>query len=151
MTRAMGFAASLMAVVAVAACDSGPPDSPLAGTGWALLAIEEGGQAIQPPPAADPPTLTFSTEVAQDGIRRRLSGSGGCNNLVGSYRTAAPDTLRLGALATTRKACEPEVMEFELLLTRVLTEVTSYAVEGSVLVMTFGPNRVRFEGGPILP
>ncbi len=63
-----------------------------------------------------------------------VSGSGGCNNLVGEF-TAKDGGLQLGPLAMTRMACqEPAgVMEQETAVVKALESATSYTVEGDRL------------------
>lgn len=136
-----GVAAALV----VSAC-GGPsvPSSPLIDTQWEVVSMAESGQVYTPPPGSDVPTLLFTPEVVQDGVRRRLNGSGGCNLLAGSYLTAATDSLGVAALARTRKRCPPEVMGFETRLTRLLVDVTRFRINGSTLTMDHETGEITF-------
>ena len=130
-------------VVAACAGPSAPP-SPLIDTQWEVVSMAEVGQVYAPPPGSDIPTLLFTSEVVQDGVRRRLNGSGGCNLLAGSYLTAATDSLGVAALARTRKRCPPEIMEFETRLTRLLVDVTRFRINGSTLTMDHESGEITF-------
>lgn len=61
-----------------------------------------------------------------------VSGYAGCNRFTGSYRQNG-DTLVFGPLATTRKACAPDVMEREAWLLKALKTVRRIAVTPSEL------------------
>lgn len=142
------FATALVLGAAVSACGGGAPENPLEGTSWTLVSVQEGADTFLAPAAADVPGLTLTTEVVQDGVRRRLTGSGGCNFLAGSYRAAIGGTARLGALARTRKACPTDVMDFETRFTRVLADVTRFTLEGSKLSMASEGSTLTFERVP---
>ncbi len=60
--------------------------------------------------AADAPTASpQTTELTANFEGDRISGSGGCNRFTGSYQTES-STLSIGALASTRRACEQSIM-----------------------------------------
>jgi heat shock protein HslJ len=61
-----------------------------------------------------------------------VSGSAGCNRFSGPF-VADGDAVRLGPLATTRRACEPQVMEQERQLLAAVTQVTRYVIDGDRL------------------
>ncbi len=63
----------------------------------------------------------------------RMSGSGGCNNLMGSFTMAEPQRIRFGQLAATRMACPN--METEGLLSEVLETADSYDLVSDTLVL----------------
>ena len=64
----------------------------------------------------------------------RVSGTGGCNRLTGTYETSG-DTLRFGPLATTRMACEEAVMRRETAFLAALAATTRFELAGSSLVL----------------
>ena len=117
-------------VVAVAlsmlACDangSSPGTTPemtaaadLAGTSWTIVSV--GGV---PAAAAAPATLVFDAG-------RRVTGSTGCNSLNGAYSVDGP-SLAFGPLATTRRACEPPLMEQETAVLDALAGVAGWEVD----------------------
>jgi heat shock protein HslJ len=74
------------------------PPTTLAGTNWTFVSI--GGVAVAPD---QPTSLTFDGE--------RLSGSAGCNRIMGGYASDGK-TLTAGPLAATRMACHgPGMMQ----------------------------------------
>jgi copper homeostasis protein (lipoprotein) len=117
-------------------------DSPLRGTYWKLVRL---GDA--PAHAAEKrgePHLIFA-----DG-EPRVSGSGGCNRLTGSFEIDG-DKLRLGRMAVTRMAC-PTGMEQEQRFLQSLENVARYRVSASHLELLDASGAViaRFEAG-VLP
>lgn len=91
------------------------PPASLQGTNWYIASWSE-----SLPLGPQPLTLTFDDD--------RLGGSGGCNNFRGGFQTEG-DKLSIGdALASTRKACAPEVMAQEDLFLQILPHVQSYKI-----------------------
>lgn len=80
-------------------------------------------------------------------LNGRASGGGGCNKLMGSYSHAAPNTLRFGAMAGTRMACQPEIMAQEAALTAAFGRAHHYRITGETLVLLDDGDSVlaRFE------
>ena len=65
------------------------------------------------------PTKLYDKSVQADfdifvqfGSKDRAAGYGGCNRFTGGY-TTDEQTIRIGPLASTRRACVPEVMDME--------------------------------------
>jgi heat shock protein HslJ len=97
------------------------PRNPLLGE-WQVTAFNNGADAVTSPLAGTDIDVTF-------GIGS-VGGFAGCNSFSGTYGTNA-NLVRIGALATTRIACEQEVMDQE---TAFLA-----ALQGVALVETRGP------------
>ncbi len=105
---------ALSVVALLSACAVAPPGSPqsstptaaskvpqtppppvtlaLAGTEWSAFAIDGKPEVVNPKPK-----LRWLTAD-------KIAGTGGCNGFTGQS-TAAPDSLRLGPLASTGRAC----------------------------------------------
>lgn len=64
-------------------------------------------------------------EIAGDG---RISGTGGCNRIMGKARIAGA-TITLSPLATTRMACSPAVMDQERKFLAALEAVRSWRID----------------------
>ncbi|QJP13571.1 META domain-containing protein [Starkeya sp. ORNL1] len=64
-------------------------------------------------------------EIAGDG---RISGTGGCNRIMGKARVEGA-TITLGPLATTRMACSPAVMDQERKFLAALEAVRSWRID----------------------
>lgn len=126
-------AAATFLAITLAACSGGSPvsgtpsSSPvtdrLAGTIWKLLSV-----ADQPVPAGLSATLAFDAGQA--------SGSSGCNTFSGQYELTGPDSIRIGPLATTRKACPEPAMTFETTYLAALSAVTTWAVPADTPIGT---------------
>ncbi|MUL80365.1 MULTISPECIES: META domain-containing protein [unclassified Mycolicibacterium] len=91
------------------------PDRPLTGTTWQVTSLVS-AQAISTSVALEQskPTLT----IGDDGA---VSGSTGCNQITGHATVSgSPAVVEFGPLATTRKACPPDVDQVEQAVLRVL-------------------------------
>jgi len=93
----MALASLALLALATTACGSGISlDEPIEGPSWRLVQLGE-----QPVPlGADP---RGDAQVRFDGAGR-VSGSGGCNRMSGTYQRSGAN-LRVGQLAATKMAC----------------------------------------------
>ena len=90
------------------------------------IATQIGNTEIKTVPAASNiPSLQF------DASTQRVSGSDGCNRIMGSY-TAGKDTLNLSQMATTRMACMNNG-QLDQKFNEALSKVTHYQVYGKTL------------------
>ncbi|MBO6638268.1 MAG: META domain-containing protein [Roseitalea sp.] len=64
-----------------------------------------------------------------------ISGNGGCNNFTGSYEGGEDGALTVGPLASTKMACEAEVMTAETAFLAALGSASAYSVEGDMLML----------------
>jgi putative lipoprotein len=117
-----------LALQAVAQAAAQTPDAALENTYWKL--IEVAGQAARVSPGEREAHL-----LLLDG---RASGSSGCNKLMGSYTHVAPDSLRIGSLASTRMACPPELMAQESALAAAFARASRYRINGETLILLEG-------------
>lgn len=101
----------------------------LADTTWQVTAFNNGETAVVSVLEGTDANLTF----ADDGT---ISGSGGCNRILGSA-TFGDGTVEFGTLATTQMACAtPEgVMDQEMQIIAALESAATYSVEGETLEM----------------
>jgi putative lipoprotein len=115
-------------LVRVAAADA----APLAGTRWRLVAL--GDEPVRAADASRAPHLVFAVEGG------RLSGSDGCNRMVGGY---ALDGARLSfsGIGATRMAC-PESMEQAAAFARALHATAAHRVAGDLLELIDASGRV---------
>jgi heat shock protein HslJ len=100
------------------------PPPRLEGVLWEVTGYNNGRQAVVGPRNGTRLTVTF-----QDG---KISGSGGCNRFHGAFTTEA-GALRIGPLATTRMACEAEVMTQEQEFLRALESATKWDIVRGML------------------
>ena len=102
-------------------------DQSLAGTAWKVTAYHDGADAVVSVVTGSSPTVAFGADGA-------VSGSGGCNRLVGTF-TADDGAVTIGPLGTTKMACQTPtgVMEQEVALVAALESAATYAIEGDRL------------------
>ena len=104
-----------------------PSDPDLQNREWVLVEL-----LGEPVSRERPPTLRFDRATA------RLSGSDGCNRLMGSYRLREMNRLQIGEnMASTMMAC-PD-METPMQFTDALQQVDNYSIDNGELSL----NRAR--------
>lgn len=108
-----------------AAGDSQAASEALVGTYWKLMTL--GGRPV----AVADNQREAHLVLGQDG---RVSGSTGCNRLMGSY-TLQGDTLTFSQLASTRMACPAEMMALEQAWLTTLSDTAHYSISGQRLVL----------------
>jgi copper homeostasis protein (lipoprotein) len=101
----------------------------LGGVEWTLVELD--GTPLDLAGDERGPSLLLDLEESS------VTGSGGCNRVVGSF-ALAEDELRFGALATTRMACSEAVMKREQDFLAALARVTAYGLEEQSLVLLAG-------------
>jgi heat shock protein HslJ len=112
---------------------------PLENTYWKLTVLR--GALVE---TVDPQQ---EAHLILDPKEKRVSGSSGCNRLIGAY-TLIADRLSFGQMAGTRMAC-PKSMEQEQIFLQILPSVTSWRVIGQRLVLLddHGTFVAQFEAG----
>lgn len=111
----------------IAATAPRQPPQPLLGTTWKLK--ELAGQTI----VRTPPQQHDITLLLADG---RVSGSSGCNRMMGAYGTNGSSTLTFSQFAGTMMACQPADMELERQVLKRLSTVNGYRYDGQDLLLT---------------
>jgi putative lipoprotein len=103
---------------------------------WALVALGDGS----PPPAG---AQGRQATMRLDSGSPRVSGFAGCNRYSGSYLLSG-DSLRLGAIASTKMAC-PDGEALERVVLGLLPRVTTYVLTHQGLELRgFGGTLGRF-------
>ena len=110
--------AALAGAAVIAGCAAVAPPLPLQGTAWRLVGTEPGARAAQ--------------LLLQDG--GRVTGSDGCNRLMGAYDVAGT-SLRFGKLAGTRMAC-PQLGGRDAAFDAALGRVTQWRIDGRRLTLS---------------
>lgn len=101
----------------------------LAGTAWDVTGYNNGKQALV--------SLIIGTEITLNfGTDNRVSGSAGCNNYTGGFEST-DTTLKVGALASTQRACiAPEgINEQEAQYLAALQNSATYEIAGDTLTI----------------
>lgn len=100
----------------------------LADTTWNITAYNDGVSAVVSVLESAEANLTF----ADDGT---ISGTGGCNRVLGSY-TAGDGTISFGTLASTQMFCGADgVMDQEAAVIAALESAATFSIEGDMLEM----------------
>jgi heat shock protein HslJ len=137
-SRFLACTAIAVALACMAACaGTAAGDTPLRGTYWKLVRLGD-----QPAEAAEKPREAHLVFAADS---QRVSGSGGCNRVIGQF-TLEGDKLQIGRMAATLMAC-PTGMAQEQALVKALARVERYRIRGSHLELldAAGAVLVRFE------
>ena len=90
---------------------------------------------------------TTGTLTAPDGSHLAFDGESvyvatGCNNGFGSAESDG-DTVTIGVIALTLRACEPDLASWEQALATFLTGPLDYAIDGENLTLTNGEQTLR--------
>ena len=102
----------------------------LSGSAWKVTTF-----AGQTPLADHPITFEFDNEG-------NIAGDGSCNRFGGSCEIKG-DKIKIGPLRSTRRACEPEIMQQEQKFLALLTAATTWLIDGDVLILTAPDGEIR--------
>jgi heat shock protein HslJ len=119
----------LILSLAISACSAQRSEEPAASLigAWKLTSY---GPASSPTPAAEDTEagLTFN----EDGT---VAGNSGCNGFGGNY-TVEGAQVTFSEIVSTLIACEEPLMSQEEAVLKVLTDATTYQIEGNTLTLT---------------
>lgn len=115
---------------------------PFADGTWTLLRLVD-ARGVVTPQGPDAPTLTLTGTRFTTAEGTQVSGSTGCNTFTGRGVFTAT-TVRLGPLATTRRACTPEQNELETRYLTVLSRARGLSFSPRTLVLSSGRERLVF-------
>ena len=127
--NSLRLASLLLALALVPACLSNFGPAPIENVAWRL--VELFGEKVAVPEGAEAPSLRF------DGASQTVSGSTGVNRINGGYLLDG-DALHFGALASTRRAGPPELMELETRFLKALERTQSTRLDGNTLELREG-------------
>ena len=132
----MGALAALLLVTAGNA--PAGPDAALAGTYWRAVAID-GNPTVSLPKQREA-HLVFAAEG------NRVSGSTGCNRVVGTF-TQTAEVLRFSPMASTKMACPPNLDAQERAFLEAVQATAAAQISGNTLELkdAAGKVRLRFE------
>jgi putative lipoprotein len=105
---------------------------PLTNTYWKLTELN--GAAVPAAPKQREPHLLLQPHG------NRLTGSGGCNRLMGTYRLTGP-SISFDAIASTKMAC-PEGTEQEAAFVKTLKQVQGWKIDDDRLELNDGTGAV---------
>jgi len=104
----------------------------LPGSAWQVATF-----AGQSPLTEHPITFEFDTEG-------NIAGDASCNRFGGSCQIEG-DKIQVGRLRSTRRACEPHVMEQEYKFLALLGAAATWSLDGDKLVLTSPDGEIRAE------
>jgi heat shock protein HslJ len=118
-------------------------------TASAALAMETNKQtATLPGSAWQVKTFAGQTPLADHAItfefdnEGNIGGDGSCNRFGGSCSIDG-SKIEVGPLRSTRRACEPEIMQQEQKFLALLAAVTAWSIVGDELVLTAPDGEIR--------
>jgi len=120
----------LLTVSAALAMETNKQTATLPGSAWQVKTF-----AGQPPLADHPITFEFDNEG-------NIAGDGSCNRFSGSCKIEG-DKIEVGPLRSTRRACEPDIMQQEHKFLALLGAATTWAMDGDELVLTAPEGEIR--------
>ena len=120
----------MLLATAALAMETNQPTATLPGSAWQVTTF-----AGQAPLAEHPITFEFDNEGS-------VSGDASCNRFGGSCAIEG-GKIEVGALRSTRRACEPEVMQQERKFLGLLAAVTAWSVAGDELVLAAPDGEIR--------
>jgi heat shock protein HslJ len=127
---------SVMGILMALLCTLGGPaqaECGLVGTYWRAVAID--GNPVTVESDKREPHFVLSAEGS-------VSGSTGCNRLMGSYEQDG-NSLRFKQMATTKMACPPPVDAMERAFLQVLGVTTGVQLSGNTLELQDAAGKVR--------
>jgi heat shock protein HslJ len=71
-----------------------------------------------------------------------IVGDGSCNRFGGSCKIEG-DKIEVGPLRSTRRACEPDIMQQEQKFLALLAAATAWSIDGDVLILTAPDGEIR--------
>ncbi len=129
------FFCFMIATMLVACAVNSTNTATLEKTYWKLLALR--GKPVEASADQREPHLVLQTK------QQRLTGSGGCNQLMGSY-TVHDDHLSFGRTASTMMAC-PQGMEQERAFLDALAATARWRIDGQRMRLLNGSDETLAE------
>lgn len=127
--------AFLLTACTALAMETNKQTATLPGSAWQVTTF-----AGQTPLADHPITVEFDNEG-------NIAGDGSCNRFGGSCKIEG-DKIAVGPLRSTRRACEPEIMQQEHRFLALLGAATTWAMDGEELVLTAPDGEIRARRAP---
>jgi putative lipoprotein len=120
----------LLTITTSLAMETNKASVALPGSAWQVTTF-----AGQTPLADHPITFEFDNEG-------NIAGDGSCNRFGGSCKIEG-DKIKVGPLRSTRRACEPDIMQQEHKFLALLGAATTWAMDSDELVLTAPDGEIR--------
>jgi heat shock protein HslJ len=125
----------LLTITTSLAMETNKASVALPGSAWQVTTF-----AGQTPLADHPITFEFDNEG-------NIAGDGSCNRFGGSCKIEG-DKIEVGPLRSTRRACEPDIMQQEHKFLALLGAAATWAMDGDELVLTAPEGEIRARRAP---
>ena len=120
----------LLTITTSLAMETNKQTATLPGSAWQVKTF-----AGQTPLADHPITFEFDNEG-------NIAGDGSCNRFGGSCKIEG-DKIEVGPLRSTRRACEPGIMQQEHRFLALLGAATTWAMDGDEIILTAPEGEIR--------
>jgi heat shock protein HslJ len=120
----------LLTITTSLAMETNQAPAKLPGSAWQVTTF-----AGQTPLADHPITFEFDTEG-------NIAGDSSCNRFGGNCKIEG-DKIAVGPLRSTRRACEPDIMQKEHKFLALLGMTTAWSIEGAELILTSPDGEIR--------
>jgi heat shock protein HslJ len=120
----------LLTITTSLAMETNKASVALPGSAWQVTTF-----AGRTPLADHPITFEFDNEG-------NIAGDGSCNRFGGSCKIEG-DKIEVGPLRSTRRACEPDIMQQEQKFLALLAAATAWSIDGDVLILTAPDGEIR--------
>ena len=120
----------LLTITTSLAMETNKQTATLPGSAWQVKTF-----AGQTPLADHPITFEFDNEG-------NIAGDGSCNRFGGSCKIEG-DKIEVGPLRSTRRACEPDIMQQEHKFLALLGAATTWAMDGDEIILTAPEGEIR--------
>lgn len=120
----------LLTISTSLAMETNQTPAKLPGSSWQVITF-----AGQTPLSGHTITFEFDTEG-------NIAGDASCNRFGGTC-TIEGNTMKIGPLRSTRRACEPEIMQQEQKFLALLSAATTWSIDGDDLVLTAPDGEIR--------
>lgn len=136
----MNFLLPLLLTIATSlAMETNQPTVTLPGSAWQVTTF-----AAQTPLANHPITFEFDAEG-------NIAGNGSCNRFGGTC-TIDGNTIKLGPLRSTRRACEPEIMQQEHKFLALLGAAQTWEITPDDTLVLHSPDgEIKASRAPVEP
>ena len=134
-------ASLLLAAALAAACAQSPPQQPteLVGPTWRLVKFQGGDGRVEIPVTPSQYELQFN---ANGSVLARID----CNRGSGTWKSAGPNRIEFGPMATTRAMCPPGWLPDHV--AKQLPNIRSYVIRNGHLFLTLMADGGTYEFEP---
>ena len=120
----------LLTLTTALAMETNQPAITLHGSAWEVVSFDG-----QTPLADHPISFEFDTEG-------NIAGDASCNRFGGACKIEG-DKIEVGPLRSTRRACEPDIMQQEHKFLALLGAVSGWSMDGDEIVLTAPDGEIR--------